>query len=131
MNLYELMKTLPEPRQLYLKYKFNLYLDPNKTITEADFLRQVPQKTMNGYYRWEKSEEYKNIVTCILDYWATQDFIEIYKQVSEEAKKGDEKSIKLFMQLSKELKQQRKQAEKELLKKGGGENADEDDGLIL
>lgn len=86
---------------------------------------------MDGYYRWEKSDEYKNIVTCILDYWATQDFIEIYKQVSEEAKKGDEKSIKLFMQLSKELKQQRKQAEKELLKKGGGENADEDDGLIV
>lgn len=125
------MKTLPEPRQLYLKYKFNLYLDPDKTISEADFLRQVPQKTMNGYYRWEKSEEYKNIVTCILDYWATQDFIEIYKQVSEEAKKGDEKSIKLFMQLSKELKQQRKQAEKALLKKGGGEDADEDDGLIV
>lgn len=58
---------------------------------------------MNPFLNWEKTQEYKNLLMLYLDTKIADDFQEVYSIVSDKAKQGDEKSIKLFLQLQKEV----------------------------
>lgn len=65
-------------------------------------------KALNEHWeflqKWEKSLEYQEWYALYLEYKAKQDFIQMYEAVREKALQGDEKAIKLFLQLQKELK---------------------------
>lgn len=130
MNIQEALKQVRWENAMYFKYKFpDLAFDKSKPLkTEEQFLKSVQRQTMNSFYRWEKTDQYKMLVTLYLNTKAIQDYEDIYKIVSEQAKKGDEKSIKLFIQLQKDLQQQSKLAKQYFTKVN--EVAD-DDGLSL
>jgi len=112
MNIYDGIKKLPFKKQYYIKWKFNLWFDQEKTMSEEELLKLLQMKSLNAFIKWEKTDEYKAIQSLVLSYRSTQDLLEIYNVVSEKAKTGDEKAIKLFMQLDKEIQLHKKQAEK-------------------
>lgn len=112
MELNEALKQIKFEYALYFKWKFpDLRFDQSEPIkTEEEFLKSVQRKSMNSFKRWERTQEYKALVTLYLNTKVIKDYEEIYQIVSSQAKQGDEKSIKLFIALQKELQSQSKLA---------------------
>ncbi|MEK4949101.1 hypothetical protein NST12_01765 [Bacillus sp. FSL W8-1127] len=134
MNIYEALKQINWKKREYFKYKFpDLRWD--KSIppkTKEDFLRYVGNKTINSFERWEKTQEFKNLVMLYLETKVADDFKEIYSIVVDKSKKGDEKAIKLFLQLQKEVQQNAKMAAKTFeMVEDEQEEQEEEDELIL
>lgn len=114
MNIYEALRSVPDKKRLYFQWKFNLNFDQTKQPkNESEFLKMVGSKTMNGYIAWEKSEEYRSLVAILLNTRFDTDLEEIYDSLSVKAKEGDEKSIKLLLQIGKEIKGYSKEAVKQ------------------
>ena len=123
MNIYEALKGVPNKKRLYFLWKFKLNWDQTKQPkNESEFLKMVGNKTMNGFMAWEKTEEYRNLVAILLNTRFDSDLEEIYDSLSSKAKDGDEKSIKLLLQIGKEIKGYAKEAIKQL----GAEDAEHD-----
>ncbi len=129
MNIYDVIAKLSMPKSQYVKYKFNLWFDTNKTMTEKEFLKTVNKKTMNSFHRWERTDEFRHIASMVLATKTAQDLIDMYEAVRDKAIKGDEKSVKLLLTLQKEIDHQKQQA----LKAFGNivEQDEEDDDLEL
>lgn len=124
MNIYEALRSVPDKKRLYFQWKFNLNFDQTKhPKNETEFLKMVGSKTKNGYIAWEKSEEYRNLVAILLNTRFDTDLEEIYDSLSVKAKEGDEKSIKLLLQIGKEIKGFAKEAVRQL----NQEDDDEDE----
>lgn len=131
MNITEALSKIAPDKAEYFKYKFpdTRYDQSRPQRTEEEFLKLVERKTIHAYKRWEKTDEYKALVALYLQSKTANDLHEIYQVVSDKAKTGDEKSVKLFLQLSKEVTEHSKQALKELSKSKS--NDTEDDGLVI
>lgn len=105
MDIYDALKQTDYRFREYFKYLHpDLRFDQTKPLkTEEEFLRSVNRKSMAPFHRWEKSAEYKNLLILYLDYKVNDDFEQIYNIVTEKAKQGDEKAIKLFLTLQKDI----------------------------
>lgn len=127
MNIYEALNILPFKKQYYFKWKFGLFYHQDKQPkTEEEFLKFIGVKTLNSFLKWEKTEEYRQLMQIYLNTRFDSDLEEIYNNLSDKAKNGDEKSIKLLLQIGKDIKQYAKVAQQQL------QNVqDEDDDLIL
>ncbi|MFY0802152.1 hypothetical protein [Peribacillus frigoritolerans] len=132
MSIFEALKTIDPKKAEYFKFKFpDLRYDQSKPLkTEDDFLRLVERKTINPFLKWEKSPEYKNLIQLYLDTKIADDYKEIYKVVAENAKKGDEKAIRLFLTLQVDIQKNSKVAAKSFEDEDEAEVV-EDDGLVL
>ncbi|WP_346234435.1 hypothetical protein MKY04_11955 [Lysinibacillus telephonicus] len=130
MNIHEALKSVQWDRAEYFKYKFpQVRFDQSKPQkSEEEFLKVVGKKTMNPYTRWEKSEEYKALVSLMLQGRSADDLQEVYEVVVANAKTGDDKAVKLFMALQKEIDSYAKMAIKSIEVKEEDEDADD---LIL
>jgi len=129
-TLDEALKQIPFKKNEYFKWKFDIRYDqrlPKKT--KEEFLRYVNMKTLNSFTNWEKSPEYHALLQLLLQYRSTQDFEIIYSVVSKSAKDGDEKSIKLFIDLQKQINANVKLAN--AIFKKMEDDDDIDDGLEL
>lgn len=129
MNIYDVIAKLSMPKSQYVKYKFNLWFDTNKTMTEEEFLKTVNKKTMNSFHRWERTDEFRHIASMVLATKTAQDLIDMYEAVRDKAVKGEEKSVKLLLTLQKEIDHHKQQA----LKAFGNnvEQDEEDDDLEI
>lgn len=114
MNIHEALKSIDSKKAEYFKYLYpDLRYDQSKPIkNENDFLRLVERRTINSFLKWQKSQEYKNLLMLYLDTKVADDFEEIYKIVVDKAKQGDDKSVRLFVQLQKDIQQNAKLAAK-------------------
>lgn len=131
--LQEIYKLTSNRRRLYFLWKHKL--QNNRT----DYGSWTKEELINKYFKgseeafqrmelWEKSDEYARLVNIMLKERMSGDFLEIYNSVSEKAKQGDEKAIKTFLMLQKEIKNNLKFYEKNLTTNN---EIDEDDDLIL
>jgi hypothetical protein len=129
MNIYDVIAKMPLPKQQYVKYKFNLWFDTKKTMTEEEFLKTVNKKTMNSFNKWERTDEFRHIASMVFATKTAQDLIDMYEAVRDKAVNGDEKSVKLLLTLQKEIDHHKKQA----LKAFGDnvEQVDDDDELEI
>ena len=129
MNLQDALRNIPYEYREYFKFKFpDVRYDkriPPKT--EEEFLKSVGRKTMNAFLAWEKTAEYKMLVALYLQTKIANDIYQIYEVVRKKALEGDEKSIKLLLQLNKEIKNIA-QLSSDVM---GESEEDEDDGLIV
>jgi hypothetical protein len=129
MNIYEALKTIPPKKRAYFCWKFNLGYDQTKEPKSVQkFLNSVGHKTLNSFKAWEKTDEYRQLVSLFLEMKFDNDLQEIYDSLAEKAKQGDEKSIRLLMQLGKEIKQYANEAKKQIESKY---NDDMDDDSLL
>ncbi|WP_246553551.1 hypothetical protein [Paenibacillus tritici] len=104
-NIYEALKNIPPKKKLYFLWKHNLSFDQTKAPkSESEFLQTVGLSTLNTYIRWERSEEYRNLVAILLNTRFDGDLEQIYDSLAVKAKEGDEKSIKLLLQIGKDIK---------------------------
>lgn len=62
--------------------------------------------------KWEKTEQYHNLVNIMIESQAGKDLEDIYAIVKEKALTGDEKSIKLLLDLQKQVQAYNKQSTK-------------------
>ncbi|GAA0432613.1 hypothetical protein GCM10008983_06510 [Lentibacillus halophilus] len=131
-ELEKYLKSINWKKEQYFRWKFNLFYDKSKPEkTEEELMKKTEVRTMNSFYNWEKSSEYKALLNLYMDYRATQDFEEIYDLISQRAKEqGNEKDIKLFLQLKKEIKDNRKIV-KEIFEKQDDDDEVEDDDLEI
>lgn len=131
MNIHEALKSIDWHKAEYFKYKFSeLRYDQSRPVkTEEDFLRAVERKTINPFLKWEKSQEYKNLLMLYLDTKIADDFEEIYKIVVDKAKSGDDKAVRLFVTLQKDIQSNAKMAAKTFTIVE--EEETEDDELVL
>lgn len=131
MNIYDALKQTDYRFREYFKYLHpDLRFDQTKPLkTEEEFLRSVNRKSMAPFHRWEKSAEYKNLLILYLDYKVNDDYEQIYNIVTEKAKQGDEKAIRLFLTLQKDIQSMAKSIKKSFVVEK--ENEEEDDELDL
>jgi hypothetical protein len=113
MNIYEALKQTEAKKRLYFEWKYDIRFDQTiPTKSETEFLRMVGLKTLNGFIKWEKSQQYKSLLLLLLESKVANDFDIIYRVVSEKAKDGDEKSIRLFLSMQKDIQVNAKLAAK-------------------
>lgn len=113
MTIYEVLKKLPFKKQLYVKYKFNLWMNRDTPMTEEEFLKQVDLKTMGTYYRWERTPEFKHITSIVLATKQANDLLEIYEKLKAKVESNpNPKDIEMMLKLMKEINLHNKEAEK-------------------
>ncbi|MBB2482971.1 hypothetical protein H5P36_22680 [Bacillus sp. APMAM] len=111
MNIYEALQNVSYKKQEYFKWKHDIRFNqsiPRKS--EEEFLKVVDLKSLNTFHRWERTQEYKNLLLLLLESKVANDFDDIYKKVVEQAKTGDPQSVKLFLQLQKDIQSNAKLA---------------------
>ncbi len=115
MNIHEALRHIKDGKKReYFKWKHNVYTQKVKQRTEQEFLDYVGRRSIESFNKFEKSPEYKQLLMIYLDSKIANDFDEIYSVVSEKAKQGDEKSIRLFLSMQKDIQQMSKVAAKSL-----------------
>ncbi|WP_438496720.1 hypothetical protein [Paenibacillus sp. IHBB 3054] len=113
MTIYDVLKKLPYKKQLYIKYKFNIWMQNERNMTEEEFLKQVDLKGMGTYYRWERSPEYKHIVSIVLAAKQANDLLTIYENLKKKVESDpNPKDIEMMLKLMKEINLHNKEAER-------------------
>lgn len=123
----------------YDKAKYFLWKHKMRN-TKTDFSKfskkQFIEKYLNGredrfaYLQlWETSEEYSEIANLMLAERVPNDLIEIYNTVREKALAGEDKAVRTFLTLSKELEQRLKRLEEAKVQEK--EEQEEEEELIL
>ena len=122
LTIEQALSKLPYWKSEYFRWKFNIsYWVNSEDVSEKDLLKKVNRKSMNGYKRWERTQEYKALVDIYLATKSANDILEVYDIVSKKAKKGDSKSIEQLLKLHKEIQGNAKDASSnldEIIEKG-------------
>ncbi|MED3650301.1 hypothetical protein [Heyndrickxia sporothermodurans] len=128
MNIHEALQNVSYKKQEYFKWKHDIRFNqsiPRKS--EEEFLKVVDLKSLNTFHRWERTQEYKNLLLLLLESKVANDFDDIYRIVTEKAKEGDEKSIRLFLSIQKDIQSNAKLAAKTFEKVEDDEEQEDDE----
>ena len=130
ISITEALKYITPKKASYFKWKFGIgYKDSLNNMTWDEFTDTYGiTKNKNEYEKWERTPEYNYLVNIYLNNQAANDLLETYNIVREKAKTGDEKQIKLMLELQKQIKTNAKESAKLLTKK---DEQEKDDGLIV
>jgi hypothetical protein len=112
MNIYEALNTLSWKKKEYFLWKHNLSVLREIPLTEEELCHKIKHKSLSYMKKWEKTEQYHNLVNIMIESQAGKDLEDIYAIVKEKALTGDEKSIKLLLDLQKQVQAYNKQANK-------------------
>lgn len=117
MNIDQALRSIPVIKAEYFRWKHDIKYDRTlKKKSEEEFLKSVQKKTMNSFLQWERTQQYADLVHLLLQAKVHNDMLQSYQQVSEKAITGDEKSIKLLLDMSKVIKDYAKSASKQFEK---------------
>ncbi len=129
--LQEIYKLTSHRRRIYFLWRNKL--SNNKTDygewSREDIINKFFQGSEEAFKRmelWEKSDEYARLMYILTKERMNSDFFDIYDSIVDKAKAGDEKSIKTFLILQKEVKSNLKE-----LNSKPQEILDEDDNLVI
>jgi len=112
MNIYEALNTVTWKKKEYFLWKHNLSVLREIPLTEEEICHKIKSKSLSYMKKWEKTVEYHNLVNIMIESQAGKDLEDIYAIVKEKALTGDEKSIKLLLDLQKQVQAYNKQANK-------------------
>lgn len=104
MDIYKALDSVSYKKQEYFKWKFGLYVNRTEEQTEQELCEKLGVKTLNHMRKWEKSSEYLTLVNLYLESRIANDLEQIYEVTAEKALSGDEKSIKLLLDLQKQIR---------------------------
>ncbi len=125
MTIYEVLKKIPIKKQMYIKYKFNLWFDNERQMSEEEFLKQMDLKSMGTYHRWERTPEFKHITSIVLATKQANDLLTIYENLKTKVQSNpNPKDIEMMLKLMKEINLHNKEAEKFF---ASGDEDDEDE----
>ncbi|MEK5232047.1 hypothetical protein MHB42_09755 [Lysinibacillus sp. FSL K6-0232] len=112
MNIYEALNKLTWKKKEYFLWKHNLSVLREVPLTEEELCKRIQSKSLSYMKKWEKTEQYHNLVNIMIESQAGKDLEDIYAIVKEKALTGDEKSIKLLLDLQKQVQAYNKQSTK-------------------
>lgn len=107
MDIYEALKLLTWKKRMYFNWKHNLFYNQNKDVqTEEQLMEKLQVKSMNEYIKWERTPQYLQLMSLFLESKFANDLEVVYTNTAERAKdeNADEKSIKLLLQIQKEIR---------------------------
>lgn len=105
MSIYEALNNLTNwKKKEYFLWKFELNMYANGK-TEEQICKKLQMKTLAPMLKWEKSPEYLHLVNILIESKTAKDLEDIYIIVREKALEGDEKNIKLLMDIQKQARQ--------------------------
>ncbi|WP_157667391.1 hypothetical protein [Anoxybacillus flavithermus] len=99
-------------------------------MTDEEFLKWADRKSMIVFHNWEQTDEYFELYLMFMKLKMQRDLETVYDVVSEKAKQGDEKAVKLFLQLHKDMAQLQKSMNRAQTKQAEVQE-DEDDDLEI
>lgn len=103
MNIYEALNNVAWKKKEYFLWKHDLYVLKEKT-SEEELCKTIQSKSIAYMLKWEKTQEYLNLVNILIESKTGKDLEDIYTVVRKKALEGDEKSIKLLMDIQKQAK---------------------------
>lgn len=129
MTIYEALKNIPPYKRLYFTWKHEIRFRRNiPKKTKEELLKEIGRKSLDGMIKWERSKEYHKLVLLLLESKIANDLEDIYEITSAKAREGDEKAIKLLLELHKQIQINAKLAVKTLEVKS---KEDDNDDLFL
>jgi len=113
MTIYDVLKKLPYKKQLYVKYRFNLWFNNERQMSEEELLHQCGLKTMGTFHRWERTPEFKHITSIVLATKQANDLLTIYENLKAKVESNpNPKDIEMMLKLMKEINLHNKEAER-------------------
>ena len=103
MSLQNRFKKISWVKREYFKYKFDDYFPEIKKRTPDEFLDHVARKSFIPFEKWERTNEYKELVATYLQSKTANDLLQIYDAVVDKAKQGDDRAITTLLKLQKEI----------------------------
>lgn len=97
-------------------------------MTREQFMKKYPtyitERGMSLYKCWENTDEYLNLYNLLMQEQSIKDLYNIYNVVRDKALKGDDKSVKTFLLLKKELSKKSNAIEKYVISQQDQDNED-------
>ena len=110
MDIYKALEEVPYKKREYFKWKFDLYINRTEELSEEELCKKLDVKTLNHMRKWEKSSEYLMLTNLYLESRMANDLEQIYQVTAGKAIEGDEKAIKLLLDLQKQIRAFNKEA---------------------
>ncbi|WP_217581060.1 hypothetical protein [Lysinibacillus sp. GbtcB16] len=107
MDIYSALNQVSTKKREYFLYKHDLFVLKGKP-SEEDFCKSIQVKSLAYMKKWEKTEEYRQLVSILIESRIAEDIENIYYSLREKAITGDEKAIKLLLELQKTTKEYQK-----------------------
>ncbi|MTD30117.1 hypothetical protein [Planomicrobium sp. YIM 101495] len=107
MNIYEALKEVSWKKRLYFTWKHDIsYNQTKEKETAEEIMDKLQVKSMNEYIKWERTPQYLQLLSLYLESKFANDLEVVYTNTAERAKEedADEKSIKLLLQIQKEIR---------------------------
>ena len=107
MDIYEALKQLTWKKRMYFNWRHDIFYDKSKgTQTEQEIMDKLKVKSMNEYIKWERTPQYMQLLNLFLESKFANDLEKVYNMTAERAvaEDADEKSIKLLLQIQKEIR---------------------------
>ena len=105
MNIYDALSKLSWKKKDYFLWKHDLFVLRREPLTEEELCKRLKIKTLSHMRKWEKTSEYLALVNLYIESQSAKDLEDIYKLVKEKALTGDEKAIKMLLDLQKQARQ--------------------------
>ncbi|MBE1557028.1 hypothetical protein [Sporosarcina limicola] len=105
MDLYEKLKTVSPKKKTYFinRHDLQFMVDAPKK-TDEELCKILDVKTLSTYVKWERSPQYLELLNLYLQTKFANDLDRIYTATQEKALEGDEKSIKLLLDIQKQIR---------------------------
>ena len=111
MNINQALSKLDWRKRAYFMRKFQIRSPKNAHIldmSDEEFLKWADRQSFIVFENWEQTDEYFELYMLYMKGKMQRDLEAIYDVVSDKAKQGDEKAVKLFLQLHKDMNQLQK-----------------------
>ena len=110
-GIHKALEKVDWRKRAYFMRKFQIRTAKNAHIlamSDEEFLKWADRRTMTVFHNWEQTDEYFELYMIYMRGKMQRDLETVYDVVSEKAKQGDEKAVKLFLQLHKDMNQLQK-----------------------
>ena len=131
-GIHKALEKVDWRKRAYFMRKFQIKTPKNAhilTMSDEEFLKWADRRTMTVFHNWEQTDEYWELYMLYMKGKMQRDLETVYDVVSDRAKQGDEKAVRLFLQLHKDMTQLQKAMNRTQTKQEVQEE-DEDD-LVL
>lgn len=129
-GIHKALEKVDWRKRAYFMRKFQIRTAKNAHIlnmTDEEFLKWADRKSMIVFQNWEQTDEYFELYMKYMKLKMQRDLETVYDIVSEKAKQGDEKAVKLFLQLHKDMAQLQKSMNRAQTKQAEVQEDDDDD----
>ena len=133
MNIHQALSKLDWRKRAYFMRKFQIRTPKNEHIlamSDEEFLKWADRRSFTVFHNWEQTDEYWELYMIYMRGKMQRDLEQIYDVVSAKARQGDEKAVKLFLQLHKDMNQLQKSMNRTQTKQEEVQE-DEDDDLEI